>query len=76
MLCAKEEVDMANNQEKQQEENNTITIKFFRYPLTIEGSCISLYYAPIVVMSMKHHGNNNKPDLTSFLSAQIYLVLS
>jgi hypothetical protein len=29
MLCAKEEMDMANNQEKQQEENNAIAINFF-----------------------------------------------
>jgi hypothetical protein len=27
-------------------------------------------------MSMEQKGGNNKPDLTSFLSAQIYLVLS
>ena len=34
---------MANNQEKQQEENNTITINFFRYPLTIAWSRISFF---------------------------------
>jgi hypothetical protein len=68
---------MANNQEKQQEENNTININFLSLSSHNSGVMyLFLCYAPIVVMSMKQKGYDNKPDLTSSFPVRLYLVPS
>jgi hypothetical protein len=47
---------MANNQEKRQEENNTITINFLLSSHNSGVMHLFLYYTPIAIMSMEQKG--------------------